>query len=184
MYRLLALLKLLCPRVIGAESSLQVLHSLLRRITCREIWSALGVDGENNPAITQLRLEKELFAAFAKYYTSWPWTLMRLGTSKYSQIEVVAYLLISKIKRCQRCFTISLCQYWDLASIPYNKGIKVKQAVSFFGFMTVANKDPDLRVIGIEESCYLMQRLCFRFLQFHHFVCVNQSIVCINIYRS
>ena len=27
------------------------------------------MDGENNPAITQLRLEKELFAAFAKYYT-------------------------------------------------------------------------------------------------------------------
>ena len=114
----------------------------------------------------------------------WSGTLMRLGTSKYSQIKVVAYLLISKIKRCQRCFTISLCQYRDLASIRYNKGMKVKQAVSFFGFMTVANKDPDLRVIGIEESCYLMQRLCLRFLQFHHFVCVNQSIVCINIYRS
>ena len=27
------------------------------------------MDCENNPAITQLRLEKELFAAFAKYYT-------------------------------------------------------------------------------------------------------------------
>ena len=27
--------------------------ALLRRITCREIWSALGVDGENNPAITR-----------------------------------------------------------------------------------------------------------------------------------
>ena len=27
------------------------------------------MDGENNPAIIQLRLEKELFAAFAKYYT-------------------------------------------------------------------------------------------------------------------
>ena len=44
-------------------------EALLRQITCREIWSALGVDGENNPAIIQLRLEIELFAAFAKYYT-------------------------------------------------------------------------------------------------------------------
>ena len=58
--------------------------------------------------------------------------------------------------------------------------MKVKRAVSFFGFMTVANKDPDLRVIGMEQSCYLTQRLCFRFLQFHHFVSVNQSIACIN----
>ena len=86
---------------------------------------------------------------------------MRLGSSKYSQIQVVAYLLISKIQRCQRRFTISLCQYRDLASIPYNKDMKVKRAVSFFGFMTVANKDPDLRVIGIEESCYLAQILYF-----------------------
>ena len=47
--------------------------ALLRQITCREIWSALGVDGENNPDIIQFRLEKELFAAFVRYYIFLAW---------------------------------------------------------------------------------------------------------------
>ena len=56
--------------------------ALLRRITCREIWSALGVDSENNPPIIQLRLEKELFAAFVRYYIFLAWDVDETGKFK------------------------------------------------------------------------------------------------------
>ena len=53
--------------------------------------------------------------------------------------------------------------------------MKVNRAVSFFGFMTVANKDPDLRVIGMEQSCYLTKKVVFPIPAVSSF-CLYQSI--------